>query len=95
MATATETKTLVSRLESHVKHLSEAADRNSLLFELLLSAGFPLTTRFKSIELAGKQVFSIEDGALLICLEKEITPELIDALADANPLQVCLPRRGL
>ena len=41
--------------------------------------------------MAGKQVFSIEDGALLICLEKEITPELIDALAEANPLQViCL-----
>ena len=28
---------------------------------------------------------------MLICLEKEITPELIDALAEANPLQViCL-----
>ena len=41
--------------------------------------------------MAGKQVFSIEDGALLICLEKEITPELIDALAEAEPLQViCL-----
>ena len=29
--------------------------------------------------------------ALLICLEKEITSELIDAMAEANPLQViCL-----
>jgi adenine-specific DNA-methyltransferase len=28
---------------------------------------------------------------MLICLEKEITPELIDALAETNPLQViCL-----
>jgi adenine-specific DNA-methyltransferase len=40
---------------------------------------------------AGREVFSIECGALLICLEKQITPELIDALAEANPLQViCL-----
>lgn len=82
---------LLSRLESHVEHLSEVADRGSLFFELLLGAGFPLTTRFKLIEIAGKQVFSVEDGALLICLEKEINPELIDALAEANPLQViCL-----
>ena len=41
--------------------------------------------------MAGKRVFSIEDGALMVCLEKEITPDLIDALAAANPLQViCL-----
>ncbi len=33
----------------------------------------------------------MEDGALLICLEKDISPELVDTLADANPLQViCL-----
>ncbi len=62
-----------------------------MLYELLLKAGFALTTNVQSIEVAGSQVFSIDDGALLICLEKEITPELIDALAEANPLQViCL-----
>ena len=41
--------------------------------------------------MAGKKVFSIEGVALLICLDKEITSELIDALAEADPLQViCL-----
>lgn len=45
----------------------------------------------KTLEMAGKQVFSLEDGALLISLEKEVTPELIDALANAEPMQViCL-----
>lgn len=41
--------------------------------------------------MAGKTVYSVEDGALLICLDKEISSELIDALAEADPLQViCL-----
>ena len=41
--------------------------------------------------MADKEVFSIQEGALLICLEKELTQPLIDALAEANPLQViCL-----
>jgi adenine-specific DNA-methyltransferase len=41
--------------------------------------------------MVGKKVFAVGDGGLLVCLEKEITPELIDALAEANPLQViCL-----
>ncbi len=36
-------------------------------------------------------VFSIAEGALLICLQEEITKELIKAMADADPLQViCL-----
>ncbi len=82
---------LAEQLEMHVDHVSEASGPEDILCELLLKAGFPLTTTVETIELAGKSVFSIEDGALLICLEKEITPELIDAMADANPLQViCL-----
>jgi adenine-specific DNA-methyltransferase len=76
------------QLEMHVEHLSPESSAEDVLYELLLKAGFPLTTKVKIIEMAGKQVFSIEDGALLICLEKEVTPELIDALADAEPLQV-------
>ncbi len=36
-------------------------------------------------------VFSIAEGALLICLQDEITKELIKVMADADPLQViCL-----
>lgn len=82
---------MISRLDSHVEHVREGAGRDHLLFELLLGAGFPLTTGYQTVEMAGKQVFSIEQGALLICLEQEITPELVDALAEANPLQViCL-----
>ncbi|MGR9398105.1 site-specific DNA-methyltransferase (plasmid) [Rhizobium leguminosarum] len=79
------------QLEMHVDHLSDSSSAEDVLYELLLKAGFPLTTKVNAIKLAGKEVFSVEDGALLICLEKEITPELIDALAEADPLQViCL-----
>lgn len=79
------------QLEMHVEHLSPESSAEDVLYELLLKAGFPLTTKVKTVEMADKQVFSIEDGALLICLEKEVSPELIDALADAEPLQViCL-----
>ena len=78
-------------MEMHVDHLASQNSATDILYEMLLKAGFPLTTKVVSSKMAGKQVFSIGDGALLICLEKEITPELIDALAEANPLQViCL-----
>lgn len=80
-----------TQLDLHVDHIREASNSEDILYELLLKAGFALTTKVAGLEVAGTNVFSVEDGALLICLEKEITPELIDALADANPLQViCL-----
>lgn len=79
------------QIDMHIDHLSKASSPEDVLYELLLKAGFPLTTMVQTAKIAGKQVFSVHDGALLICLEKEITPELIDALAKANPLQViCL-----
>ena len=82
---------LAEQLEMHVDHVSEASGPEDILYELLLKAGFPLTTKVETVDLAGKPVFSIEDGALLICLEKEITSGLIDAMAETNPLQViCL-----
>jgi adenine-specific DNA-methyltransferase len=82
---------VVGQIEMHIDHLSKSSSAEEILYELLLKAGFSLTTRVIIVELAKKRVFSIEDGSLLICLEREITPELIDALAEANPLQViCL-----
>jgi len=39
------------------------------------------------------RVYSVAAGALLICLEDEITHELIDAVAEVEPTQfICLDR---
>ena len=82
---------LARQLELHVDHRRGESTPDDIVHEILLKAGFPLSTKVETITLAGSDVFSIEDGALLICLENEITSELIDALADADPLQViCL-----
>jgi adenine-specific DNA-methyltransferase len=82
---------LSEQLSMHVDHIAEDSSAEDILYELLLKAGFPLTTKVEKREMAGKEVFSVQQGALLICLNKEITSELIDALAEAEPLQViCL-----
>lgn len=79
------------QLDMHVEHVSKAATAEGVLYEILIKAGFSLTTEVSSTVMAGKTVYSVENGALLICLEKQLTSNLIDALAEANPLQViCL-----
>ena len=82
---------LAEQLSLHVDHINAASTSEDILCELLLKSGFPLATKVEKMTLADKEVFSIAEGALLICLDKNLTQEVIDAIADANPLQViCL-----
>ena len=90
-ADAEKAQDLARQLELHVNHIDPASGPEDILYELLLKAGFELTTRIERRTMAGKDVYAVAGGALLVCLDKAITPELIDALADADPLQViCL-----
>ena len=67
--------------------------RKDILYELLIKAGFNPPKRSKPSIWQVKQVFSIAEGALLICLEEELTSELIDAVADREPMQfICLDK---
>lgn len=82
---------LVKQLQLHVDHLVAGRGQEDVLYELLLKSGFPLTTKVESITLAGKTVFSVADSAMFICLEKQLTPEVIKAMADKKPERVvCL-----
>jgi adenine-specific DNA-methyltransferase len=84
---------LEKQLELHIDHIDPKASQEDILFELLLKAGFVPTEKVEKLDMAGKTVFSVAEGALLICLENEITREVIDAVAEAEPLQfICLDR---
>jgi adenine-specific DNA-methyltransferase len=84
---------LARQLELHVDHVSDDATPEEILYELLLKAGFQPTESVENLELAGINVYSISEGSLLICLENEVTRELIDAVAEAEPMQfICLDK---
>lgn len=73
---------LLFEISEHANHSHGATDEEALLFELLLADGFDLTTKIERASVAGAIVHCIADGALLICLERNLTKEIIDALAD-------------
>jgi len=82
---------LEKQLEMHVSHLREGRTSDDLLYEILLKSGFPLTTKVETVTLAGKTVYSVADGAMLICLERDLTHEVVKAMADRKPERVvCL-----
>jgi len=82
---------LAKQLDLHVDHIRDNRSADDLLYEILLKSGYPLTTRVELLELAGKTVHSVASGALLVCLERQLTLELIRAVAERKPERVvCL-----
>jgi len=87
----TTVEELVKQLDLHIDHIDSSSSQEDILYELLLKAGFMPTEKIEQVTMAGKTVYSISDGSLFICLEDEISKELIDELAKATPKQViCL-----
>jgi adenine-specific DNA-methyltransferase len=82
---------LEEQLALHIDHLREGRTSSDFLYEILLKSGFPLSASVEKLMVEGKSVFSVAGGALLICLERELTLELIRAIADKKPERVvCL-----
>lgn len=87
----TDPEKLEEQLEMHINHLDPKATAEDIFYELLLKAGFPLTTEVAQISISGKSAYSIAEGALIICLDTDLTKEAIRAIADLKPVQcICL-----
>ncbi len=82
---------LAKQLTLHVEHLVVGRTQDDVLYELLLKSGFPLNTPIEKVTLANKTVFSIADGMMMVCLENELTLEVLKEIADKKPERVvCL-----
>ncbi len=92
--TAHDADVLERQLTLHIDHIRKNRSADDILFEVLIKSGFPLSTVVKKEVIAEKDVYSVADGALIICLEKVLKIELIKAIADRKPERVILLDEG-
>lgn len=79
------------QLEDFIENLHNDGTDEEILYELLLKSGFALTTPVMEKKIAGKKVYSIDSDALLICLEHNLTKDLIVKMAEIKPARaICL-----
>ena len=71
---------LAASLEAHAKNLKVDRTEQDILFELLLKLGLDLTVPIVQRTIAGKAIYSIGGGVLLVCLADSITQ------AEAEPV---------
>ena len=62
-------------------------DRNDedLLFDAMLKLDTPLSSKIEKITIAGKTVYNVAQGHLMACFEKNVTDEVITAIAKEMP----------
>ena len=79
------------QLEDFIDNLHTDGTDDEILYELLLKSGFALTTPVTEKKIAGKNVYSIDNDSLLICLEHDLTKDLIVKMAEIKPARaICL-----
>jgi len=85
---------LERQLELHVEHIRDGRTDDDILYELLLKSGYPLAVSVEKQTLADKTVYNVAEGLFIICMERELTLDLIRAIAAKKPERVVLLDEG-
>ena len=81
-------------LTAHIEQIKEAANPEEVLYEILLKDGFELTTKIEKVKLANKEVYSMEENMLLICLDNNLSLSLFKDMKKLNPHRVVVLDKG-
>tara|TARA_Y100000768_G_scaffold387927_1_gene381047 strand:- start:1626 stop:3524 length:1899 start_codon:yes stop_codon:yes gene_type:complete len=77
----------ILELASNIKDDRSSED---LLFMVLLRWGIDLSSKIERKEIAGKEVFFVDDNYLAACFDEDIDENFIKVLVDEKPLKVIL-----
>lgn len=56
-----------------------------LLFQVMLECNIPLSAKIETKQIAGKEVFKVNDGYLLACFDTDVNEDLIKEVAKMKP----------
>lgn len=88
--TSTLSKMSTTRLDEvkqsdRLDNVKEDRTDEDLLFKVLVDRGVDLTLPIRRETLQGKMVFFVDDNALVACLERGVTEDLVKELAGHEP----------
>lgn len=72
-------------LDIHTDNIKEDRTPEDLLIQVMLDLGVLLSSRVEKKEIAGKKVFSVADGYLIACFDKNVTENVVTEIAKQHP----------
>lgn len=85
---------LRQQLEMSVEHVTTGATEASMLTELLLKAGYSLSSPIETLDLAGVPGHSVADGALIVCLSRALSIDAFEAMVEREPAMILVLDAG-
>ncbi|HHY2677084.1 TPA: site-specific DNA-methyltransferase [Bacillus toyonensis] len=77
-----------------INPIKEGRTQADVVYEILLKYGIDLTIPIETTEIAGKTLYSVGMGYLLICLENDLTLEQIEEMAKQQPARIVFYDEG-
>ena len=68
-----------------VDNIKKDRSDEDLLFDAMLKLDAPLSSKIEKISIAGKTVYNVAQGHLMACFDKNVTDEVITAIAKEMP----------
>jgi adenine-specific DNA-methyltransferase len=91
---ASQDSDVEAQLTMAVQHVQAGATEEAMLTELLLKAGYPLTSPVGRVSFAEIPGFSVAEGALVVCLSGSLTIEAFEAMVATEPAMILVLDAG-
>ena len=72
-------------LDQFTDNIKEDRTPEDLLIQVMLDLGVLLSSKVEQTEIAGKKVFSVADGYLIACFDKDVTEDVVTEIAKKHP----------
>lgn len=72
-------------LDLFTDNIKENRTPEDLLIQVMLDLGVLLSSKVEEEEIAGKKVFSVADGYLMACFDRDVTDDVVTAIARKHP----------
>lgn len=72
-------------LEDYADNIKADRTPEDLLIQVMLDLGVLLSSKIEESEIAGKKVFSVQGNYLIACFDKQVTEEVVMAIAKKKP----------
>ena len=79
-----------SLLDTLVDNIKADRSGEDLLFQVMLDLGIELSTKIERKEIAGKEVFSVDDDYLLACFDTDVNETTIEEMAKLLPTHLVI-----
>lgn len=79
-----------SLLDSLVDNIKTDRSGEDLLFQVMLNLGIDLSSKIERKEVAGKEVFSVDDDYLLACFDTDVNETTIEEMAKLFPTHLVI-----